>query len=139
MKAAFTIWNGRIAPVFDVAGQVMLVDSNGEQDPHTIINLPCGSACEKIIFLQQLHVQVLVCGAMTRRTARYAHELNMEVFPFIAGEQQEIIDTWLSKHLLDKRFCMPGCGRNDCFRKHRGGQGRRGRNSRQHTAKPPED
>ena len=134
MKAAFTIWNGRIAPVFDVAGQVMLVNSDAEQEPHTIINLPGGSACEKITFLRQLHVQVLVCGAMTRRTARYAHDLNLEVFPFIAGEQQEIIDTWLSQRLLDNRFCMPGCGRNGCFKKHRGGQGHRGRNSHQTPA-----
>lgn len=134
MKAAFTIWNGRIAPVFDVAGQVLLVNSDAEQEPHTIIKLPTGSACEKITFLQQLHVQVLICGAMTRRTARYAQDLNMEVFPFIAGEQQEIIDTWLNNNLTDSRFCMPGCGRNGCFRKHRGGQGRRGRNSRRTPA-----
>ncbi|MCD6527596.1 MAG: hypothetical protein J7K75_11460 [Desulfuromonas sp.] len=130
MKAAFTIWDGRIAPVFDVAGQVLLVNSDGEEKPHTTVKLPTGSAFEKITFLQQLDVQVLICGAMTRRTALYAHDLDIEVFPFIAGEQQEIIDTWLRQRLLDNRFCMPGCGRNGCFKQHRGRQGRRGRNSR---------
>ena len=133
MLAAFTIWNGRIAPVFDVAGQALLVDSTVAGGPHSIMQLPPGTALDKLNFLQHHQVQVLVCGAMTRPTNHYANSINIEVFPFVSGDQQEVVDTWLSQRLLDNKFCMPGCGRNGCFRRNRGRQGGRGHNSRLDT------
>jgi predicted Fe-Mo cluster-binding NifX family protein len=133
MIAAFTIWNGRIAPVFDVAGQAVLVDDTAAHNVPACIQLPAGSAEEKLHFLHQQQVQVVVCGAMTRYTSRFAQGLGIEVLPFVAGEQQEIITTWLNGNLLDKKFSMPGCGRN-CLRnqmdKQAGHPGRMGRMGR---------
>lgn len=126
MIAAFTIWNGRIAPVFDVAGQALLVDSSAPDSAPSTLQLPQDDAEGRLRFLRQHQVQVVVCGAMTRYTSRFAQGLGIEVLPFIAGDQQEIIDTWLSGNLTDNKFSMPGCGRNNCFRKQRGRQGGRG-------------
>lgn len=130
MIAAFTIWNGRIAPVFDVAGQVLLVDDTAGHNEPACVQLPQGSAEDKLFFLQQHQVQVVICGAMTRYTSRFAQGMGIEVLPFIAGDQQEIITTWLSGNLLDNKFSMPGCGRN-CLRNQAGQQagmpGRMGR------------
>ncbi|OQY19684.1 MAG: hypothetical protein B6I36_03370, partial [Desulfobacteraceae bacterium 4572_35.1] len=100
--------------------------------PYSTIELPAGSAAEKLLFLRQQQVQVLVCGAMTRYTSRYAQGMGIEVFPFIAGDQQEVITSWLNQNLQDNKFSMPGCGCNGCFRKNqRGRQNRGGRNGRQ--------
>lgn len=126
MIAAFTVWNGRIAPVFDVAGQAVLVDSELHDKAHTIITLPEGSPQEKLSFLQQQQVEVVICGAMTRYTSRYAQGMGIEVFPFIAGEQQEVITSWLNKRLQDNKFSMPGCGCNGCFRRNQRGRHNRG-------------
>ncbi len=130
MIAAFTIWNGRIAPVFDVAGQALLVDDTAEHNVPGCLLLPQGSAEEKLHFLQLHQVQVVICGAMTRNTGRFAQGLGIEVLPFVAGEQQEVINTWLNGNLLDNKFSMPGCGRN-CLRNQTGQQsGRQNRSGR---------
>ncbi len=121
MIAAFTIWNGRIAPVFDVAGQAILVDNDQPAAEPVIMQLPAGSAVDKLNFLQQHGVQMVICGATPRCTGKYAQQLQIELVPFIAGEQQQVIDTWLLRQPFDNHFRMPGCGR----------QGRNGRLGKQ--------
>ena len=49
MRAVFTIWNDRIAPVFDVAGQALVVVlENGAPLTEEILLLPAGSVMAKV-------------------------------------------------------------------------------------------
>jgi predicted Fe-Mo cluster-binding NifX family protein len=123
MKAAFTIWRDRIAPVFDVAREVVLVEADSNtQVASSLISLPEGAVETKVNRLCEQGVNVLVCGAMSR----CAHELvcaeKIEVFSFVAGDTDSVIQAWLEGCLEQKAFAMPGCdhGRQQCCR-HRGG------------------
>lgn len=109
MKAAFTIWNGRIAPVFDVAGQIVITQSCAANDVLQWVDLPEGTATEKLLFLHQQQVEILVCGAMTRSTLLIAEAFNIDVLPFIAGAQQQVIDCWRNNQPFEPYFVMPGC------------------------------
>lgn len=109
MKAAFTTWNQRIAPVFDVAGQIVVTHRSDTEGKLEQIRLPIGTAVEKILFLHQLKINVLVCGAMTQSTILTAEAYGIEVLPFIAGWQQEVIECWRQDQPLETRFIMPGC------------------------------
>jgi predicted Fe-Mo cluster-binding NifX family protein len=109
MKAAFTIWDGRIAPVFDVAGQIVVIQRSDPSSTQQCTCLPTGSATEKILFLHQQQIDVLVCGAMTQSTQLIAEAHGIEVLPFIAGCQQEVIKCWLNDQPFEQHFAMPGC------------------------------
>lgn len=109
MKAAFTIWDERIAPVFDVAGQIVVIQRSDPHGTHQYTCLPMGSAAVKILFLQRQQIDILVCGAITQSTLQIAEAHGIEVIPFIAGGQQQVIECWLNDQPFEQNFVMPGC------------------------------
>jgi len=122
MKAAFTTWRNRIAPVFDVAGEAVLVEVDSEnQVASTMVSLPEGPLETKVKRLSEQDVQVLVCGAMSR----VAHELvlaeKIEVFSFVAGDTDCVIEAWLQDRLELTDFAMPGCAHRRRRCRYRGG------------------
>jgi len=103
--------------VFDVAGQIAVTQHCAPNDALQWIDLPEGSAAEKLQFLHQHQVDILVCGAMTKSTLLIAASFNIEVLPFIAGDQQQVIECWRNNQPLEHHFVMPGC--KGCCRKKR--------------------
>lgn len=126
MRTVLTTWNSRIAPVFDVAGQALLVVSeDGASLSERILVLPRGSAMEKVAFLAEVGADVLICGAISRPARCAANGCGIEVYGFIAGDVREVLRALLEERLRDGTFAMPGCGRNQgCGRRRsRGGRG----------------
>jgi len=122
MKAAFVIWSGRIAPVFDVARDVHIVDADsgriaGEADE----SLP-DEAPAKAVRLAELGVEDLVCGAISHLDRALVEAYGIRVIPFVAGDLTRVIRAWMARDLGDGSFAMPGC----CGRRHRGVGGRFG-------------
>jgi predicted Fe-Mo cluster-binding NifX family protein len=110
MKVAFSSWNNRIAPVFDVARHVLIVDEDsGSSTGETAHILPDGTSESKATFLAGQEVEILVCGAISLpvRAILVAH--GIRVVPFQAGELREVIQGWLSDRLESDSFFMPGC------------------------------
>ncbi len=131
MIIALTIWNGRIAPVFDVAGTVKLVEKQKESttDGQTV-NLPDDNGMiSRVNALQALGIDVLVCGAISRAVHRMIVSSGIEVYSFISGDADEVLKALLEGNLTEKSFLMPGCrlgrgnGQGGCRR----GAGNRGR------------
>ena len=84
MITVVTIWNDRIAPVFDVAGQALLVVSeNGTALSKDNLMLPGGSAMAKIACLAEARADVLICGAISRPARFAANAYGIEVYGFI--------------------------------------------------------
>lgn len=66
MKAAFAAWNNRIAPVFDVARRVHIVEAEaGRQIEEIQARLPDEPAAQRALRLAELGVRMLVCGAIS--------------------------------------------------------------------------
>lgn len=110
MLLAVTTWNERVAPVFDVARSVHLV----ELDAHGIVReedgaLPAVEAPGKVAALVARGVTVLICGAITRDTECLARDSGMEVVPFVAGGVEEVVAAWRSNTLGRPELRMPGC------------------------------
>jgi predicted Fe-Mo cluster-binding NifX family protein len=111
MKAAFPVWNNRIAPVFDVTREIRLVEAESgrivcEKDE----SLPDEPTAVKAIRLAELGVQELICGAISRPLHALVVAYGIRVIPFVAGDLREILRAWLSGRLEDGVFSMPGCG-----------------------------
>lgn len=126
-KAAFTVWENRIAPVFDVARHVRLVEAeNGRVVREEWTDLTEESAVQKARRIADLGCGILVCGAISRPVQEMASAFGIRVIPFMSGDAAEVLQAWLDGRLDEERFAMPGCrGR---MRGGRGGRPGRGPN-----------
>ena len=123
-KAAFAYWDNRIAPVFDTARNILVVDTeSGRIVRETRDFLPENFPVPKVLRLLDLGVQVLVCGAVSRPMHELVSAYGIQVVPFVAGGLREVVDAWLNGRLMRDTFSMPGCRR-------RGRHGFRGRRMR---------
>ncbi len=108
-KIAFSSWNSRVAPVFDVAGRICLVETEeGRILSETTDTLPAEEPVEKVRQLTRLRVNTLVCGAISRFLHDLVRSSGITVVPFVAGDLQEVIHAWIEGRLGDS-FAMPGC------------------------------
>lgn len=108
-KAAFSVWHGRIAPLFDVSGTVQIVDAaSGAEPVRTMVDLPRGVGA-RMALLRDLAPELLVCGAISRQLLGLLSSSGLPVKAFVTGELEEVIRAWLDGHLGDLRFRMPGC------------------------------
>ena len=111
VKAAFASWNNRIAPVFDVARWIQLVETEGGQIIHQNQASVAGEIPnQKASRLAELEVGILVCGAISRPMQEIIRAYGIEVIPFITGNLQEVIQAWLCGKLSGSAvYTMPGC------------------------------
>ncbi len=110
MKAAFVCWENRIAPVFDVAQQIHVVEAESgriaaEKEEILTDDLPV----QKVIRLAGFGIGTLVCGAISRPLHAMIAAYGIRVIPFVAGDLSEVIQAWLSGGLEGSDFVMPGC------------------------------
>ena len=110
MKAAFSYLNSRIAPVFDTARQIVLVEAVSlrivkESQEIFADDLPV----QKAIHLVELSVNTLVCGAISKQLQEMIVAYGTQVVPFVTGDLKEVIYAWANNRLHDRRFTMPGC------------------------------
>jgi predicted Fe-Mo cluster-binding NifX family protein len=112
MKTAFTYWENRIAPVFDTAGQIHLVETEaGEIVRETQATLPEDLPIQQTLRLMALGINTLVCGAISRPMHELIVAYGIQVIPFVAGDLREVIRAWLHDNLKHTSFVMPGCRR----------------------------
>jgi len=129
MKIAMTVWNERIAPVYDSAGKCCLYELGdtgllkvGEFD------LPAGNFHDRRLVLKQKGVNALICGAITNQVEEALVSAGIEVFSFIAGGVEEIEECFLKGKIKLANKMMPGCRciRHRCLRQRRKGRTRQG-------------
>ena len=110
-KTAFAHWDGRIAPVFDVAESVLVVESEGDKLlSETEARMPSDTLAGKAASLGRLGVEALVCGAISKILLEIIAARGIRIVPFVAGELKMVIRAWLGGELSGPSFQMPGCG-----------------------------
>ena len=123
MKTAFSYLNNRIAPVFDTAENICLLENNTVR---TQIKLNAGTAAGKAAELKQLGICTLVCGAISREIENLISAQGIRIISFVAGELETTIGAWLTKQ-IGRAGKMPGCCRraqgNGVSRRHCGPHG----------------
>jgi len=109
MKTAFTYWNKRIAPVFDTARHIRIIETeSGQIVCDTLEMLESDQPTQKALRLSELGVSTLVCGAISKSLHEMVAAYGIQVIPFVAGDLQEVIKAWIEDLDL-KDFAMPGC------------------------------
>lgn len=110
-KAAFATWNNRIAPVFDVARLIELVETDSGKIVRQIqVNAAGDIPNLRASGLADLGVDTLVCGAISRPLQATIAAYGIEVISFVAGNLQEVIQAWVDGKLpWAAVYAMPGC------------------------------
>jgi predicted Fe-Mo cluster-binding NifX family protein len=112
MKAAITIWENRVSPVFDSARMLLIAEIEDSKvlqkhyepfNPETSIRLAAR--------LVELDAGVLICGAISELPAKTIESGGVKLIPFIAGNVNEILESYAKGISLAPGFLMPGCGR----------------------------
>jgi predicted Fe-Mo cluster-binding NifX family protein len=112
MKAAFATWNHRIAPVFDVARHLHMVEAeDGRIIQESQASLGDDYQSQRALCLAEWKIDVLVCGAISRPLQEMVTAFGIQVIPFIAGDLDEVVRMWLSGGSDWSAFAMPGCKR----------------------------
>jgi predicted Fe-Mo cluster-binding NifX family protein len=125
-KAAFAYWNDRIAPVFDNARQIRIVEAeNGCVVTEVEDTLPDDPLIHKATCLAKIDIDTLVCGAISKPLHEIIAAYGIRVIPFVAGDLREIIQAWLNDSLEDGDYAMPGCCRTGRRRRGRIFEGKR--------------
>ncbi|MFB3893258.1 MAG: NifB/NifX family molybdenum-iron cluster-binding protein [Phycisphaerae bacterium] len=131
MRTAIPVWLGRVSPVFDVAGRLIVVDaSDGRETARQEATLAEAEPAVRIRQILDLGVQHLVCGAISAELEAGLQEAGIKVTSQVCGNVDEVLRACLEGKLAEERFLMPGCcGRQRRMRGRcrRGGPWRGGR------------
>jgi predicted Fe-Mo cluster-binding NifX family protein len=125
MKVAIPHWQGRVSPVFDVAGNVLVVEiRNGVEHSREDVALDADDPQLRAARLGQTGAELLICGAISWPLEMALSSAGIDVITQTCGEVEQILVAFAKGQLQDNAFLMPGCcGRRRQFRARR----RRGR------------
>jgi predicted Fe-Mo cluster-binding NifX family protein len=131
MKIAITVWGEHISTVFDFSGSLMIADiESGYVKDKKTVDFSGDSVMDRIMMLKKSDVDVLLCGAISRQSERLISALGIEIVPFLSGAADEVLEAYLSGHLMNECFLLPGCRRAGWCRGERGMKRRGGRCNR---------
>jgi len=135
MKVAIPHWQGRVSPVFDVARNLLVVDTDdgverARQDLVLVVEEPQLRAAR----LAAIGADVLICGAISRPLEVAVVAAGIDVIPQTCGDVENVLAAFLDRRLRQDTFLMPGCcGRRRQLRLRRR-HGRSGRRRKQGNA-----
>ena len=109
-KTAFSYWNRRIAPVFDIAQRLRVLEiESGRIIRETEETLRGELPVQKAQYLTESGIGPLVCGAISTPLSELMVACGIRVIPFVAGDVGEVIAAWCHGDLDSRHFDMPGC------------------------------
>jgi len=86
-KAAFTVCEDRIVPVFDTTRKILVVDvESGKVVREKEESLDDGLPVPKVFRLSELCVGTLICGAITRSLREIIVANGIQVISFFTGD-----------------------------------------------------
>jgi predicted Fe-Mo cluster-binding NifX family protein len=118
MKVAIPHWQGRVSPVFDVAGNVLLVEvAKGREFGRQHVQLSTQDPQRRAQRLAQLGADVLICGAISWPLQMALSVVGVEVIAEVCGDVEQVLAAYVNGQLNEEAFLMPGCcGRRRQFR-----------------------
>lgn len=110
MRVAIPNWEGRVSPVLDSAGSVLLVDvADGLELRREERPLLRSEALVRAGELLRLQVEVVICGAISAPLEAALVSAGVRVFGFVCGGVEDILAAFLSGGLTRQAYLMPGC------------------------------
>jgi len=115
LKLALTVWGNRISPVFDSARKLCLVEiENNEVVNREYEAIDFKTASDLINILSHHGIDVLICGAISRKFSSIIDASRTKLIPFITGHVDMVLKSYIKNHRNTVKFIMPGCRKQQC-------------------------
>lgn len=113
MRIAVFVFGSRVSPRFDVAQEILLVDRETPDATETRMSVGHWDPAERIGRLEQLGVDVVICGGIRRFQARELMSRGIRVFSWVTGEAEDAVACLLTGQLESGVMTGPAgpCGR----------------------------
>ena len=110
MRVAVPVWQGRVSPVFDVAGQLLLVELvQGVEVSRREYPLPDAEPQQRAAQLSELQVETLICGAISQALEALLTENGIRVHGRVCGNVDDVLKAFVAGTLGESQYAMPGC------------------------------
>jgi predicted Fe-Mo cluster-binding NifX family protein len=112
MKIGIPVWEGKVSPVLDTACRLKVLEVEGEKEVDRFeIYLEEQAITRKCVKIHLLGIDILICGAISRRFYDLLTGSGINVIPWICGLEKDVLDAYMKGDLLHSGFFMPGCSR----------------------------
>ena len=113
MKVAIPIWEDKVSPVMDTASKLLVIElEDMEEASRYMTVLEDQDLFRRCLRMQNLGVDTLICGAISRPYCRRMKATGIQVISGIAGNPDAVLTAYLKGNLSHSRFSMPGCKGN---------------------------
>lgn len=108
-KLGIPVFRSRVSPVFDTCTRLLVItyEQNQEID-RSEVYLDSFSITERVTILGDLGITVLICGGISDTLYQMLRETQIRLITGIAGQADQVFDAFLSDHLNEPSFLMPG-------------------------------
>jgi predicted Fe-Mo cluster-binding NifX family protein len=121
MRVAIPQWQGRVSPVFDVAGTLLLVEvADGGEIGRQEVTLTTTDPTRRAEQVARLPADVLICGAISWPLEVALRSAGVQVISQICGQVNDVMHSFLVGDIESDAFRMPGCCGRRRFRGRRG-------------------
>jgi predicted Fe-Mo cluster-binding NifX family protein len=109
VNIAIPQWQGRVSPVFDSAGKILVFKAlEGGRVRRELVSIAGDDPLERARSLQRLGVQILICGAISRPMEMALAGAGIEVISNTCGKVDDVLNAFVNGRLNEKAFLMPG-------------------------------
>ena len=106
---AFPVFQSRIAPVFDSATRVLVLEMENRRElSRSELHTKNLSGSERVAALQRAGVTTLICAGISNTLHTVIESAEIRVRPGVVGQLDEVIRAYINDGLDAPRFLMPG-------------------------------
>ena len=110
MTIALPIHHGRLSPLLDAAARLLVLTCrDGRETARREVVLPAQSAEALARSLAELHLDLLLCGAVSEALGHLLRQHHIRVWPHLCGDVEAILHACCHGQLAREEFRMPGC------------------------------
>jgi predicted Fe-Mo cluster-binding NifX family protein len=114
---AIPVLRSRVAPVLNWCSRIQIFpDKLAWGSLAQELVLPHLEAAQRLEVLRDKGVNTLICGALSADLLHYARELGLTIVSGVAGEVEEVVNSYWQNSLDHPRFRLPGCRGARCYR-----------------------
>lgn len=112
MRIVIPQWQGRVSPVFDVAGNLLLIDiENGQEIRREERRFLGTDPSTRVTEFLSFGAGILICGAISAPLQSGLNAAGVQVIGFACGTVDDVLAAYLNGRLRSRAFVMPGCQR----------------------------
>lgn len=111
MIVAMPIVEERIAPLFDVARHLLLIEYRRAREiQRREVHIGRNTLLGRLRILSSNGVDVLICEAISAPLEMLVAAEGIKVIPHICGSVDLVLEAYVAGRLREDAFMMPGCG-----------------------------